>query len=110
MRKRQARRRIFRALQAIFRFSDPGATHPEEIVIQREVSSTMWKAVSALGEKQRLPLIFYYYDNLPVSEIALVLNLPEGTVLSRLHTARERLHLTLGEASANDVPGKDTKP
>ncbi len=101
LRKRQARERIRHALQSIFRFADAGATHPEEIVIQREANSAVWEAVSVLSEKHRLPIILYYYENLPVSEIAAILNLREGTVLSRLYTARERLRAILGTAAVD---------
>jgi RNA polymerase sigma-70 factor (ECF subfamily) len=99
LRKRQAGERIRHALQSIFRFADAGATHPEEIVIQREANSVVWKAVSALSEKHRLPVILYYYENLPVADIVAVLDLREGTVLSRLYTARERLRAKLGTAA-----------
>jgi RNA polymerase sigma-70 factor (ECF subfamily) len=101
LRKRQATERIFHALQSIFRFADANITQPEEIVIQREANSIVWKAVSELGEKHRLPVILYYYQNLSVSEIAGVLSLREGTVLSRLYTARERLRANLGDATVS---------
>jgi RNA polymerase sigma-70 factor, ECF subfamily len=101
LRKRQAKERILHALQSIFRLADASAAHPEEIVIQREANSLVWKAVSELNEKHRLPVILYYYKNLPVLEIAVVLNLREGTVLSRLYTARERLRAKLGDMTIN---------
>ena len=58
--------------------------------------------MQALGEKQRLPVILRYYHNLPVGEIAQILEINEGTVHSRLNTARARLKaaLTGGEKSA----------
>lgn len=100
LRKRQSRVRIFHALQSAFRSTPVGDTQTEEIAIQREVNSEVWKAVSSLSEKHRLPIILYYYDNLSISEIALVLNLPQGTVLSRLYTARERLRAELADAAS----------
>lgn len=42
-----------------------------------------------LGKKDREILTLFYLKNLPQTEIARRLNLPEGTVKSRLHTARE---------------------
>lgn len=101
LRKRRSKERIFHALQSIFRLGDANATHPEEIAIQRETNSAVWKAVSTLNEKHRLPIILYYYDNLPVSEIAIVLNLRVGTVLSRLYTGRERLRVILRDTIVN---------
>jgi RNA polymerase sigma-70 factor (ECF subfamily) len=101
LRKRRARERIFHALQSIFRLGDARTTHPEEIAIQRETNSAVWKAVSTLSEKHRLPIILYYSENLPVSEIAIVLSLRVGTVLSRLYTGRERLRVILKDTIVN---------
>jgi RNA polymerase sigma-70 factor (ECF subfamily) len=95
LRKRRARQQLTHALQSIFRLTDAGTTHPEDFAIQRELDVAIWKAVSSLGEKHRLPVILYYYQNLSVLEIASVLNLHQGTVLSRLYTARERLRAFL---------------
>jgi RNA polymerase sigma-70 factor, ECF subfamily len=95
LKKRQAKELLFTALQSLFRLKGEGPAHPEEILIQREAKTALWKAVEALGEKHRLPLILYYQHELSVAEIAEVLNLRLGTVLSRLYTARERLRAAL---------------
>ena len=36
-------------------------------------------------------MILYYYDELSVSEIANILEIPQGTVKSRLSRAREQI-------------------
>ncbi len=46
------------------------------------------KAVRELPDAYRAILVFRYYDDLTVSEIAQVLSLPEGTVKRRLHEAK----------------------
>jgi RNA polymerase sigma-70 factor (ECF subfamily) len=95
LKKRQAKELLFTALQSLFRLKGEGPAHPEEIPIRREAKTALWKAVEALGEKHRLPLILYYQHELSVAEIAEVLNLRLGTVLSRLYTAHERLRAAL---------------
>ncbi len=90
LRKRRARARLSQALQAVFRLSGP-AEHPETRAEHDERDGALWQAVNALDEKHRLPVILRYYHELPVAEIARVLGISEGTVHSRLHTARERL-------------------
>lgn len=95
LRKRRTKERIFQALQTIFRMAGEGLTRPEETVIQRESDAALWQAVNGLGEKHRLPVILFYFHDLPVAEIAQVLGLRPGTVLSRLYTARERLRARL---------------
>ncbi len=95
LRRRQARERLMRALQSLFRLAGASPTHPEEIIVQHESSSAVRKAVNSLGEKHRLPILLHYYHGYSVSEIAQALKISEGTALSRLYTARERLRLLL---------------
>ena len=40
----------------------------------------------------RLTATLYYYDDLSIKEIAQTLDIPEGTVKSRLAVAREKLY------------------
>lgn len=105
LRKRQARERVLLALQSVFHWMGAGPAHPEETVIQRETSAALWQAVNQLNEKHRLPVILFYYHDLSVAEIAGVLDLSAGTVLSRLFTARERLQSMLADPS-----GADSRP
>lgn len=95
LRKRKAREGLVQTLQSILRVSSAGPAHPEDTLIRREARSALWQAVDALGEKHRLPIVLYYDHDLSVAEIAQALNLPPGTVLSRLYTARERLRAAL---------------
>lgn len=94
-RKRMARERLDRALQSIFRISGAGPAHPEETLIRGETRTAVRRAVEALGEKHRLPVVLFYDHELPVAEIARALDLPVGTVLSRLHAGREKLRHAL---------------
>jgi RNA polymerase sigma-70 factor (ECF subfamily) len=102
LRKRRVRELLGRAMQDLFRMNTPPA-HPEEVVVQGETKGRLWQAVEALGEKHRLPVLLYYEHDLPAAEIARVLGLPLGTVLSRLHTARERLRERLSQEIAADL-------
>lgn len=60
-------------------------------LIQQEEAGMIFRAVTALPEKQQAVIILYYYNEFSVSEIARALNCREGTVKSRLHTARKLL-------------------
>jgi RNA polymerase sigma-70 factor (ECF subfamily) len=48
-------------------------------------------AIDQLEEPLRLVIILHYIEDLSVKEIATLLELPEGTVKSRLHRARQAL-------------------
>ena len=63
----------------------------EDAILQNELYSHVNKAVSELDEKLRLPIVLHYTAQLPLNEIAAILKCPEGTVKSRLHTARQIL-------------------
>ncbi|MHC4792301.1 MAG: RNA polymerase sigma factor, partial [Planctomycetota bacterium] len=44
-----------------------------------------------LDIKKRAVLSLYYFEQLGISEISAALNIPKGTVKSRLHNARKEL-------------------
>lgn len=44
-----------------------------------------------LPDKLRLPMLLYYVEGYPVSQVASILRLPEGTIKSRLSRGRERM-------------------
>jgi RNA polymerase sigma-70 factor (ECF subfamily) len=52
-------------------------------------------ALRSLPADLRTVLALHYLDGLPIREIATRLDVPEGTVKSRLHYARERLRETI---------------
>ncbi|MBR1863327.1 MAG: sigma-70 family RNA polymerase sigma factor [Ruminococcus sp.] len=49
------------------------------------------KALSQLDEKYRTVIYLYYYEQYKTEEIASLLKIPKGTVVSRLARAREKL-------------------
>lgn len=53
------------------------------------------QAVNALPESARLIVMLYYFERYSVKDICILLNLPEGTVHSRLSRAREQLRKEL---------------
>ena len=53
------------------------------------------QAVNALPESARLVVMLYYFERYSVKDICILLNLPEGTVHSRLSRAREQLRKEL---------------
>ena len=66
----------------------PAGECPEEALLAREERALVRRAVAALPERYRVPLVLYYAAEMKVKDIALTLSLPEGTVKRRLHTAR----------------------
>lgn len=54
-------------------------------------------AIESLNEDLKLITILYYYDDYSVSEISKIVDIPVGTVKSRLSRAREILKNKLGK-------------
>jgi RNA polymerase sigma-70 factor (ECF subfamily) len=68
---------------------------PAERAADNEGASRLLAAISKLPAEQRIVLGLAAFDGLKGVDIAEVLGIPEGTVYSRLHTAREKLRQLL---------------
>ncbi len=64
---------------------------PEAMVIASEQAAFLQEAMKALPEAARSVLVLREYGELSYQEIATVLDIPIGTVMSRLNYARNRL-------------------
>ncbi len=95
LRKRQSLQRLKNTLTTLLRLDSQHQPQPEDIVIQNERERLIWQTIVAMDDRHRIPLVLRYYNDLSVAEIAQMLKLPEGTVHSRLHIARERLRVEL---------------
>jgi RNA polymerase sigma-70 factor (ECF subfamily) len=63
----------------------------ESLLVGSESRRRLSRAIEALPEKLRLVLVLSAIEERPIREVATLLDLPEGTVKSRLHLARRRL-------------------
>jgi RNA polymerase sigma-70 factor (ECF subfamily) len=71
---------------------DPGS---DEVVSQAEEQRLVTQELAKIPSEQREVLILSYVEDVPQSEIALRLNLPLGTVKSRMRLAYRRLRQSL---------------
>jgi RNA polymerase sigma-70 factor (sigma-E family) len=56
----------------------------------------VWNALAELPPRERAALVLRFYEDMPLSEIAAVLDVPVGTVKSMTHRALGRLRSVLG--------------
>jgi len=56
-------------------------------------------AMQSLPEKYRAPLHMFYFEELPISDIAKIMECSEGTIKSQLSRGRQMLRESLGEMS-----------
>ena len=81
---------------------------PEDLA-DRLDRNRLREALGQVPEPYRAMLEMYFVKDLPYQAIADHMNLPLGTVMSRLHTARQMLKETWGSAStATSVKSKTT--
>jgi len=72
-----------------------GTVSPEQEFLRVELEDVVRRAVLMLPENQREVLILVHYEQLPLSEIATILEIDVGAVKSRLQRARATLRETL---------------
>jgi len=76
-------------------FVDPGGESPEQAVVTGELEAAAAKAIEALPEGQREVFVLRTAEGLKYEEIAELLGLTKGTVMSRLSRARAKMKLRL---------------
>jgi RNA polymerase sigma-70 factor (ECF subfamily) len=73
---------------------------PEDVASSAERRERIRKGLDSLSENHRAIIILSDIEGLQYREIAEVLGIPMGTVMSRLHHARKRLREVLGSGFA----------
>lgn len=91
------RRRNVRACESLEALDDVGVVPvddspgPEETLLRAEENERLSRAIDALSDEMRLPLVLREIQALSYEEVAQTLGLEMGTVKSRIHRAREKL-------------------
>lgn len=72
-------------------FADEQDNNPEETAIKNELISFVQDKVRELPEKYRIVVYFYYTADMKIQDIAVLCQIPESTVKSRLIKAKKIL-------------------
>lgn len=91
LRKRKVIERLRATLASVFRLDIEKQPSPEDVAIQSEKEAAVWQSLNGLDERHRIVVILRYFHELSIAEISDILAVNEGTIHSRLHTAREKL-------------------
>ena len=81
---------------------------PAEALAAKADSETIRNAIAELPEYYRVVVVFRYFEDLSVPEIAVVLGIPEGTVKFRLHKAKNMMRRKLAQ-TIDDLPASKKK-
>lgn len=68
---------------------------PEGRILTKEKEEAVREAVNRLPRRLKITVLLFYMEELSTAQIAAVLGIPAGTVMSRLHQARKRLQKEL---------------
>ena len=69
----------------------------QDVTEKLEDSELIAQAIQNLDNSHKVPLVLRYFSDLSYAEIAEILNIPTGTVRSRLHYALEMMKQILTE-------------
>jgi RNA polymerase sigma-70 factor (ECF subfamily) len=73
----------------------PARTCPERQLERGELQSVVQQAIELLSPNHKIVIVLHYLADLSLKEIAAILQVPEGTVKSRLYYGRENLRRKL---------------
>lgn len=77
----------------------------EDLILQKEIHEKVNEALQKLNITHRTTVILHYYNQLSIKEISEIMNCFQGTVKSRLHTARKLIGKTLDKYMSADFSG-----
>ena len=77
-------------------------TDPSLLAERNERTERLWKVILELPLNHREILVMSHFQHMAYKEIAAALEVPIGTVMSRLHNARKALRERLGKGFAMD--------
>jgi RNA polymerase sigma-70 factor (ECF subfamily) len=76
--------------EMIEEFGESNRLNPDRPDLDQTLA--LHQSLEHLDERHRLPVVLFYFQDLSYREIAEALELPIGTVMSRLSRVREMLH------------------
>jgi RNA polymerase sigma-70 factor (ECF subfamily) len=79
-----------RAIRELAMEGEPGV-NAEQLVSAQERARRLWAAIDELPEKLRIAIVLASIEGHDVAEVGRLLDIPEGTVKSRLFLARKQL-------------------
>jgi RNA polymerase sigma-70 factor, ECF subfamily len=92
--------------KSIYQTSDDGDLFykecPEKVFFSKHIDSRILEALYSLPDQFRKPFALYHFEGFQYEEIAAMLDLPVGTIKSRIFRARKALKDTLRKLKIRD--------
>ena len=81
----------YRKVQLQNKLFSPAAKRNLDELVKRDEEAIIGEAILELPLKQREVLIYFYFEEMTITEIAHILSIPDSTVKTRLRRGRELL-------------------
>jgi RNA polymerase sigma-70 factor (ECF subfamily) len=107
LRERGKQRNVDPEEISVHRLRTPGPG-PESLLAIGGERKLLLHALRMLPIEMQVALELHYWERMPVAEIALVVDVPPGTVKSRLHRARTLLRTQILAMEADDALRQET--
>ncbi len=91
------KKRIIFGLDFVTDFLESPRLTPDRVAEQDELKQAVWDAIAKLDDRYRVVVVLYYLEELSLTEIAQRLDIPKGTIKSRLFYARKSLRHALND-------------
>ena len=91
IRQKKTREKVFVATDETSSYEGVEATGPDAELYQSDIQKQVWSAMVELPEKFKEIIILSHFQDMSYEQIAQVLEIPRGSVMSRLYYARLKL-------------------
>jgi RNA polymerase sigma-70 factor (ECF subfamily) len=82
-------------------------SNPRRTVLRRELTEAIQRALEELPEYHRAVILLREVEGLSYEEMATILQVPKGTIMSRLFHARRKMQGSLGDYLDGDMEIED---
>jgi RNA polymerase sigma-70 factor (ECF subfamily) len=97
LKKRVVRQEFARHARDEYDPKQNSPTAPDVFIEANETRTAVWAAIDKLSFDHREVIILRHFEDMPYDEIARLLDIPIGSVMSRLYYARKKLRELLGD-------------
>lgn len=91
LRQRKNRQAVTTSTEMTETAAAPTSQRPDIIFQKTEIQQKVWEGITELPEKFREIIILCHFQDMSYEQMAKVLEIPRGSVMSRLYYARQKL-------------------
>ena len=91
LRQKANRSNVFSSSEAVDLTAAPKSARPDILFEKSETQKAVWSGINELPDKFREIIILSHFQEMSYDQIAKVLDIPKGSVMSRLYYARLKL-------------------